>query len=273
MILEKRQPLMNSIFKIFIFSVLTGFFFVAIGREMSLWTLFGRWEFYLDFFCVVIIVFIVTLLMARINGFLENKYPWASDFKRRIGFQFLLNVLGVTAISFLLVYSYMEFILKQDIFLTTYFDYEMPISIVVILVINLLFVIQYFVEKEKPSDTKNQLVVVPQKIFGYSGKSKIGVEPCDIIYIEKDGAISFLYLEKGEKLVHYGTLEELERKLVSKNFFRSNRQTIVQRSNCLGFETERSGQVNLTLKLPPQKQIKISQKKAREFKTWFSESG
>ncbi|MCS4433416.1 LytTR family DNA-binding domain-containing protein [Aquiflexum gelatinilyticum] len=262
---------MNSLLKMFVFSILTGFFFVAIGQDISLFVLFGRWEFYFDWFCVVLIVFLVTYLMSRINTYLERKYPWNSDFKKRLLLQFLFNVLLVTGVSFFLVFVYMEFVLCLSIVETSYFEYELPISIVVILVINLIFVIQYFVDKEKSAVSRENAVVMPQKIIGFSGKSRIAIDPTRIIYIEKEGSISFLYLESGDRYVYYGTLEELESKLAPNNFFRSNRQTIVHRDNCMGYDTERSGQVNLTLKIPHQKQVKISQKKAKDFKNWLLE--
>jgi hypothetical protein len=262
---------MNSLLKAIAFSFLTGFFFVAIGRETSLLVLIGRWEFYFDWFCVALIVFLVTYLMSRINDYLERKFPWNIDFKKRLLFQFLLNVFLVTGISFFLVFVYMESVLDQDILKTSYFEYELPISIVFILGINLIFVIQYFVNKEKSNVGGEKSNDPTQKIIAFSGKSRMVIDPTKSIFIEKEGSISFLYLENGERLIYYGTLEELESKLSPNIFFRSNRQTIVHRDNCLGYHSERSGQVILTLKIPPQKQVKISQKKAKDFKNWLLE--
>ena len=202
---------------------------------------------------------------------LDILLSWQDNFKKRLVAQFLGGILLPTILSALLVYGYMEFVLHQNILSTSYFYYELPISVVVILVINLLLGIHYLVYSKKeilgPAPTIRNYPITLQ-----SGNAQLLLDPEQILLAEKEDAVCLVYTTSKNRYIFPHSLDLLSRQLQPTDFFRTNRQTITHRNNCYAFETERSGKLVLTLHYPSGKSITISQKKAKEFKNWLKGS-
>src|SRR5690606_15768743 len=103
-----------------------------------------------------------------------------------------------------------------------------------------------------------------------SGIAQVLLDPEQVVLVEKDESLCFVYTSDKKRYVFSGSLDLLSQQLPSQRFFRTNRQTITHRSNCHSFTSERSGKLVLVLHYPSAKTITISQKKAREFKQWLS---
>lgn len=251
-----------------VYSLVVAHFFIALGRDDAFGELFWQAAYYQDLFFVSLIVFVSCLFILFVWKKLDEVFSWQEDFKRRLISQLLGGILLPTLISALMVYAYMRLILYQDIFSTSYFYYELPISMIVILVINLLLGIQHliYVKGNIPSPTPS---VDNTPVVVQSGNSQIMLDPATIFFVEKEGSICFVYTGNHTKYIFPHALDQLAQQLQQTFFFRTNRQTITHRNNCLGFETERSGKLILSLHHPTSKKITISQKKAREFKIWL----
>ncbi len=251
------------------YSVLLAHFFIALGRDDAFWGLFWQSSYYQDLFFVTIIVFLVSLLIESIWKKLDQGFSWEVNFRKRFLLQVTAGVLLPTCFSALLVYGYMTLILKQDIGSTTYFYYEFPVSLVMILMLNLLLGVQYL-SRTKIIEIQPSPVIPKIPVVVQSGNSKILLDPDDVFFIEKEGPICFVYNQDQVKYISPQSLDQLSGQLQPDVFFRTNRQTIAHRNNCLSFRTERSGKLILALRCPPQKKIAVSQKKAREFKIWLT---
>src|SRR5690554_6613230 len=125
------------------FSLLLAHFFIALGRDDAFWGLFWQVSYYQDLFFVSIIVFLVSLLIRSIWVKLDEGCSWQENFRKRLIRQVVAGVVLPTCFSVVLVYGYMILILEQDISKTTYFYYELPVSLVVILTLNLILGLQY----------------------------------------------------------------------------------------------------------------------------------
>jgi hypothetical protein len=241
-------------------SILLGHFFVSIGRPETIFDLLGESWYYFDLFFVSAICFCVVVYIATVHYSLDRKIPVREFFRKRLFWQSLLGVIAPIALTFALTFVYMEFILDQRIGATTFFIYEFPISIVVILAINLVFVILTLL---KPVQIAKTTLLVTQ-----GGKS-LPITLTDIAAVSKEGDYTIVYTFDQQQFASKETLEELEKSLAPPTFFRANRQWIVRKTICGSYETERSGKLILTLKDPIKKNITVSQKKAQEFKSWI----
>src|SRR5690606_39126162 len=231
------------------YSVLIAHFFIALGRDDAFVGLFWNPFYYLDLFFVTLIVFLVSLVISIIWKKLDQRFPWHRNFRLRFAAQVVGGVVLPTALAGILVDVYMSLILDQDIRSTTYFYYEFPISIVVIVMINLMLGIQYLILHKQES------ISPPQPLFKnpvvvQSGNSKILIDPDLIFFVEKEGTLCFVYTKNQTKHIFTRTLEELSQQLQQEFFIRANRQSIIHRNNCLSFETERSGKLILSVLVP-----------------------
>jgi len=271
MVLSIKKLLIKQRTTLLVYSLLVAHFFIALGRDDAFGDLFWQPAYYQDLFFVSLIVFAVSLFILLIWRKLDQVFPWQKKFKKRLLFQSLGGILFPTLLSAIMVYGYMHIILHQNILSTSYLYYELPTSMIIILVINLVLGIHFLIHNktENPAPTP---AVKESPVVVQSGNSQVLLEPDTIFFIEKEGAICFVYTSNQLKYIYSHSLDQLSQQLHQAFFFRTNRQTITHRKNCLGFETERSGKLILSLHHPISKKITISQKKAREFKIWLKDS-
>lgn len=257
------------IFYLFVFSALLAHFFIAIGRNDALWGIFWQSFYYVELMYVGFIVFLISLLILWIWNKLDQWHPWQENFRKRILWQILAGVILPALCSIFMVHAYMSLILDQDIFQTSYFFYELPVSVVVIFMINLVLGIHFLTQSIPSATTHITSLSDPKPVWVQSGKSKILLDPDTICFVEKVGPVCMVYTDDKSRHVFPFALEELSKQILEENFFRANRQSILHRDNCKSFVTERSGKLILTMHLPEGKKISVSQKKSREFKFWL----
>lgn len=94
------------------------------------------------------------------------------------------------------------------------------------------------------------------------------INVADIAFFYSNLNICHAYLFNGEKVVVPQTLEALEQELEPRNFFRVNRQFIVQASSIEQVQNYFNGKLKLTIKNAPEEVI-VSRTKAPLFKEWL----
>lgn len=212
----------------------------------------------------------MSLLIYWIWNRLDLWFFWNHEFRKRLLLQILGGVILPAICSIILVYAYMSLILKQNIFTTTYFYYELPVSVVIIVMLNLVLGIHYLTHS-KPMAIPLPHPMSPKPLVVQSGNSKVLLNPDKVFFVEKVGPVCLVYTEDQSKYIFTHTLDEFSKQLQQDHFFRANRQAILHKNNCKSFITERSGKLVLTVLYPEGKKITISQKKAREFKWWLTQ--
>ncbi|MCB0620773.1 MAG: LytTR family transcriptional regulator, partial [Saprospiraceae bacterium] len=73
----------------------------------------------------------------------------------------------------------------------------------------------------------------------------------------------------GKYMLDYNTLEEVEELLDPKQFYRANRQSIVNIENIQSVKPHENQKLTLHLKAPAKMSVDISRDKAPAFKRWF----
>lgn len=102
-----------------------------------------------------------------------------------------------------------------------------------------------------------------------SGQKFIKVNSGDCAYFYVDNKLTYMITFEGKKYLVDFKLEELERQLDPKIFFRANRQFITHIDSILDIHSFFSGKLKVHIKPPPMKELIVSRDKASNFKAWM----
>jgi len=248
-------------------ALLLGFFFIMLGQPDSLSVLFTTRWFYFDFLFVSIISFIVLFYITTAHNTLDNRFPLRDSILQRLLWQAVWGLVFPVMLSFGLTFAYMHFVLHQDIRTTLFFVYEFPISIVVILCINLVLIVAslWFVPKQESE------VLLPSTILASQGNRTVPLPIRSIAIFSKEGDYYLITTFDSQQYISPHHLDELELMVSSRDFFRANRQTLIHRDACGHFTTDRSGKITLYLSTKSDLPLSISQKRGADFRAWLAQ--
>ena len=95
------------------------------------------------------------------------------------------------------------------------------------------------------------------------------VDTKDIALFEKNN-INYIYTFSGEKYIYdFSPLEEIEELLDSKNFFRANRQMIININAVHSVKQHGNQKLAVQLKEPLKLEVDVSREKAPQFRKWI----
>ncbi len=156
---------------------------------------------------------------------------------------------------------------------TTFFEFDLPVTIVLLSVGSLFFYQKYYIRpinEEKDADDH-----APIRLKANKGKKQvfIDIEAIGLVYIENEIVVIQNLL--GEKYYTEDTLSVILNKLSNTTFFRLNRQVIVSRIVVKGFEKLEFQKLSVLLidKVKYDKPIIVSKYNAPAFKKWLANSG
>lgn len=212
---------------------------------------------------------------------LDKKYDWIYAPLERCFFQLLLGVILTSIIAFLLASAYFS-VNGINIFDTLYLRFDFPVVVILILLMNMFFVLQYFYryahsrlhgtvpaaalhEEKKPKYTETLIV--------RSGSQSIPVAVTQVCFFFLEGDYRYLQTFDGRKYLVTQTLDELEEALNKEMFFRANRQVIVNRTACIHYNSLDFGKLEVKTNPAFNSPIVVSQKRAKEFKQWIGRYG
>lgn len=246
--------------------------------------------YYIDLLGVSASVFLVWFTIRSITIRLDRRFPWELRFSQRLLYQVLFGVGGVALLGLALAMGHFTFVIRQDIREGTFFIYEYPISILIILLINTFYFAYYQMIMNRANRLeiarlRHRLEVNPTPVGERRTDEVENWNPRTIIVSEGAHQIPILLenirlaIKKGERVAlftednaHYlinQSLDELETRLPEERFFRANRQAIVHFKACKSFQNIENGKLKLLLNLDEEPLI-ISQKRAPAFKKWIA---
>lgn len=237
-------------------------------------------EFYYEFGVTMLIAFIVTELVYRINRLLNRKYPIHEAKLQRAVLQFTGGIMLPALLVFAMasLYFYLNDI---DIFRTDYLVFAFPFVIILLIVLNLLLIlIPYFLYAYRLQKVKNLdkgsvnanperefKLEIPIKVF--DGASIILLDQVQIIHAYIINGKVIIQNDLGSELLTDHTLDELEQILDQNRFFRINRQLISAKTACKGFTNLDFGKLKAVLNPSSPVDSIISQIKSKKFKEWL----
>ncbi|MFN7118835.1 MAG: LytTR family transcriptional regulator DNA-binding domain-containing protein [Saprospiraceae bacterium] len=247
-------------------------------------------SYYVDLLGVSASVFVVWYAIRTITIRLDRKFPWELRFAQRLLYQLLFGVGGMALLGLVLALLHFAFVIREDIRQGSFFAYEYPVSILIILLINAFYFAYYQVilnraNRLEIARLRHRLQVQPTSIGERQTDDTENWNPRTIIVSEGAHQIPILLenirlaIKKGERVALVTednadylinqSLDELEARLPEELFFRANRQAIVHFKTCKSFQNIENGKLKLLLNLPEEPLI-ISQKRAPAFKKWIA---
>ena len=124
------------------------------------------------------------------------------------------------------------------------------------------------------SDLRSRVVTHKYKtrFTAHHQRSIVAVPDIKVACFYRDEVIWIQSFSEGDTqrlITDYNSLDEVEELLDPEQFFRANRQFIVNKSAIESYRTHFTGKIELRLLVPTKEEIIISKEKAHQFRGWF----
>jgi len=253
---------------------------VAFGDKETLFQLLLDKYYYMALGSSFIIALVLVTTVNFITRRLDKHYDWKQYPVERTGLQVLAGLVLPSVLALLLAALYFK-LNGVDIFKTQYFQIDFPVIVGMILLFNLYYLAYYFFLQmrfaeqqaqaiEQKADTGAAQTSEKKFIMATRGTKNIPVPISRIHYIYHVEPYNVIRTAEKEDFVISESLDAIQQKLSPRQFFRVNRQMLVNINACNHFENIENQKLRLYV-LPELKEpVIISQKKAREFKDWIA---
>ncbi|WP_162903244.1 LytTR family DNA-binding domain-containing protein [Taibaiella koreensis] len=252
---------------------------VVYGDPRSTFEILLLKSYYLALAGSFVIAFVLFSLMRWIIIRLDHNFDWNRHPAQRAGMQ-LVAGLGLPALlAFLLAWAYFQLRGGVNILHTSYIRYDFEFIVSLLVMINLYYVAYSFFARWKQAE---QLIrSIPHTSISEPKRATYQVSkgatnfllPMDAIAcFYRDQNLNKLRTFENEEYFIEETLDEVTAVLPEDNFFRANRQLIVNREACKGFDLLSYGKLDLRLHPDMSTNTVISQKRAVQFKKWLEQN-
>ncbi|KYG79323.1 hypothetical protein AWW67_13180 [Roseivirga seohaensis] len=230
--------------------------------------------FYQEFFSSLLIALTLIECIARATRYLDSKYDWEKRPVMRTVLQIILGVALPGLIDFFMAAIYFKVFGLSILKDTNYMVYAFPYIMIMLVLFNLYYLSYYFFLRsrqisEMQKQGFNKASEEIQTIMVHQGSKHMALKTEDICYVQRENSYNYLHSYKGDSYLTPHALDDLQKMLPSRMFFRVNRQTIVHYKALKHFEPASYGKLELFLSPPVNKQIFVSQRRARGFRAWM----
>jgi hypothetical protein len=271
-------------------ALLIAHFIEALGREETFWELILQPYYFRDVASGFVIALTIWEFISRISNYLDARLGWFERPLERILLQFGCGVVVASFFMYILVGLQFKFIFGESILAGEWLLYEFPVAVVFIIFVNIIYFTTYVysrsVQFEKmayarsvaPGSIEHDPLhdigilkkdLVTEIILARKGLRQCSLKPEDIAYIFRDDTTNHIKTFQSEVYTIDETLDELEKKLNKDQFFRANRQMLVNRLASESFVPASYGKLEVYLQPSVNHPVIISQKRAPEFKAWM----
>jgi hypothetical protein len=249
--------------------VAASFVIDALNREESFFTRLSYSYFYTDLLGGFVIALLIWETARIAIRWLDRKYSWTEQPARRITFQLLLAVCLPALLSFVFTLLFMKLAYNQDIFETTWLYNELYAVILIIILVNLIYFTWWLYLQRQPEQPPAQAPMPSIVEVSKAGK-KILLPEQDIAYAYLDGNYCYIKTFGVESFVTTYTLDEVTRLVSANLFFRVNRQVLINKRSCAAYRSIENGKVEVDLNPPAKTAVIVSQKRAKDFRSWVT---
>jgi hypothetical protein len=275
---EIKPVAYNDLYFRIIISLIAAHIIVTFGAKESLFLLLISWFYYRSLILSFVIAFLLIsgVYLATIK--LDKHYDWQRQTAKRIGLQAVFGLVLPSVCAFLLAAVYFG-IFGYNILDTYYLRFDFPVIVIMLILLNIYYLAFYFYKRGQYFETrlrsagisvdaidgqKNKEVIVVQE-----GNKNIPLLVESICYFYHDGHYNFVRTNDREDFIIAQTLDEMQLQLSDKQFFRVNRQMLVNFTACQHYEPIEYGKLKLLVTPVTKEPVIVSQKKARLFKEWI----
>ncbi len=250
---------------------------VAYAIPLSIFQMLVMPYYYYALIPSFVIAFILFSTIRAIHIRLDRQFDWREKPVQRIGTQTFFGFVIPGLCAFLLAALYF-FIRGKNIFHTTYLTYDYQFILALLLMINIYYIAYHFYVKSAQAEKVISSLAIKGSEISVTGRHSFQVSkgatnmllPVEgIAYFFRQGDSNYLRTISGEDYFVNKALDEVQQELPEKLFFRANRQLIINRQACKGFDLISYGKLNLTLDPPLKENAGVSQTRAKDFKKWM----
>jgi len=244
---------------------------VHIGNENSFKELLQIPSYYTDLLLALCCSFALGLYWQKIFGWMEQKYPWDKEPRRRLIKQILLAVLfpSIMAIGIESIYLYLLDIAIAD---SSIFYLELPVVLMISLVINLTYIVLHY----NSEASGYRLALDAQKNGEYvqhfvvqCGRSLLNIPVDDVAYFKIQNKLTFLIAQNGQNYLYDFPFKEISTKLPPEEFFQLNRQIIAKRNSILKSSPTDTRRMKIELSPSLDEPVFVAKSKASDYKAWL----
>lgn len=263
----------------FIAALLAAHCIVAFGDKETLFQLLLDKYYYMALGSSFVIALVLVTIVNLITRKLDKHYDWKVYPIERTGLQILAGLVFPAVVALLLAALYFK-LNGLDIFKTLYFQIDFPVIVGMILLFNIYYLAYYFYLQmrlaEKAAKTldgaENAILNRAESkevIIASRGAKNIPIPVNKISYIYHLDQYNFIKTSDNEDFLIAEPLDIIQQQLSPKQFFRVNRQMLVNFNACSHFENIEHQKLRLYVIPEAKVPIVVSQKKAKEFKGWM----
>ncbi|MHB8207632.1 LytR/AlgR family response regulator transcription factor [Mucilaginibacter sp.] len=273
---ENRHQGYNDLYFRIIVALIAAHIIVSFGAKESLFQLLITPDYYQSLLPSAVIAFLLVCEVYLVTIRLDKHYDWKEDTAKRIGLQLSLALILPAITAFLLATIYFG-LFGYNILNTYYLQFDFPVIVIMLILLNVYYLAFYFYRQwqltesrllnmaSKEDEPKNKEVFVVQR-----GAKNIPLPVKTICYFYHDGDFNFVRTFEKEDFLITQALDEVQAQLHEKQFFRVNRQMLINFKACEHFEPLEFGKLELFVTPPAKEQVIISQKRAKAFKEWIA---
>lgn len=156
-----------------------------------------------------------------------------------------------------------------DIRETVYQTIDWPLIVTMLIVINLYYLVYFILVIWRKEGNAEESGNYRQVIIVQVAAKNIPIKVQDIAYFFRLGNENFLRTHEGTDYLISEALDHMESRLDPVEFFRANRQFLVNFHACQRFEAIENDKLELFVIPVFKERVIISQKRASAFKTWI----
>jgi hypothetical protein len=276
-------------------SLFIAHFIDVLGKEETLWELLLQQSYYIETGSGFVIAYLTSEYISRIVRLLDTTHDWTMKTTTRLFLQLGAGVVAAVLLVYGLVYLQFRFVFNEPFIDEDWLLNEFPVAIVFVVFVNGLYTGYYFFERWRraeavvadlsgkmhsvqlpseqirPSELPERNAGAGQKKFllARKGVNQVPISPEQIAFVYKDDALNYLVTFAEETFIIDNTLEEVEHVLDASQFFRTNRQSIINLAALASFSSVENGKIKVVLSLKSKPDIIVSQKRAPAFRAWI----
>jgi hypothetical protein len=259
-------------FRIFI-SIISAHIIVVYGEAESLFFIILTKAYYIALISSTVIAFILISYIHFVNGKLNQQLDWHNHTWQRIGYQLVLALCVPGMLEFFMASLYFQ-LNGVNILDTVYLRLDFPFIMTLLFCLNLYYILVYLIDRIKAIEKINQhdelllnkrspeTIAVPD--FHEDTDHIIKVTylvntPLKIIPLHTE-QISYFFRMNGHNFLHTfssdevytipESLKDIEEQFCGEQFFRINRQMILNFTACVSYRSGKNKTIELTIHPP-----------------------
>lgn len=258
-------------------SLVVSYLVDTIARTESLIDRLGNAAFYIDLFGGFLMVAVVWEVIRAVVIRLDRRLDWFGQTTRRLGVQLVAGVAFPALLSFLLTLVYMQVMWQQNIFDAGWLDTEFYLVLLLIVFINVYYFTFWLYGRHKRTPAIQPVSSV-QNTSSVSQPGPIQVVKGEKIRLLAPPTVAYAFLKDGycyiktfdaDVFVTTFVLDDLSEKLSPADFFRANRQVIVNRVAIQSYRSIGNGKIDVQITPDFGEELIVSQKRAKAFREWI----